>query len=142
MSDGSAAAGAAGGGLVGALVGAVLQYYVGDKLETQKQRLQIQITAYSDLAKGQAALQRAQAAKDKDEANLRIRDAGFRLAIFSPGDVVKSYAAFVREKHPEMCTTATSPADIAVYQNLRREVSDQNVSNDDLTMAIFACKPK
>jgi hypothetical protein len=42
-----------------ALITAVLGYLFGSSLETQKQHMQIQLSAYADFAKGQAAWQRA-----------------------------------------------------------------------------------
>ena len=93
-------------GLIGVLVGGFIQYRVGEWLETGKQRMQIQLSAHADFAKAQAAWQRAQAQQEGDEskkktareaaiedANLKLRDAAFRIVIFSPSDVVKAYAA-------------------------------------------------
>jgi hypothetical protein len=134
-------------GLFGVLVGAAIQYYAGDLLEINKQRLQTQLSAYADFAKAQAAWQRADSEADQatkntaqKDANLKIRDAAFRIAIFSPDDVVKAFAAFIREKHREDC--AASPADLAVYQTLRARVSDKNVPNEDMAMVLFGCTLK
>ena len=42
-------------GLLGVAIGALLQYNVGGSLETEKQRMQIQLSAYADFARAQAA---------------------------------------------------------------------------------------
>ena len=149
MSETTKAAGAAGvGSFFGSVVGVALtafgQYFVGDMLETRKQRLQTQLTAYGDFAKAQAAWQRAGDASKKEEAekdaNLKIRDAAFRIAIFSPDDLVKSLSKYVAEKHRGNC--ANSAADIAVYQTMRAKAQAQdksNVPDQDMAMVLFGC---
>ena len=135
-------------GLVGVLLGGLLQYHFGSSRETEQQRLQIQLSAYADLAKAQAALQRAQhddarkRAATVDDANLKIRDAAFRVVIFSPTDVVKTWAASTREAHPEACGPTPTKADVAVYKSMRRQIRDDDVPDDDVVMALFGCKMK
>jgi hypothetical protein len=134
-------------GLIGVLLGGFIQYYIGGSLETEKQRMQLQLSAYSDFAKAQAALQRAELKESESEkkaatedANLKIRDAAFRIVIFSPAEVVRAFAAFVEEKHKEECDI--SAADMAVYRSIRRLTSSDDVSNRDIAMSLFACKMK
>jgi len=153
-------------GLIGVLVGGFLQYLYSGSLETDKQRMQIQIAAHADYAKAQAAWQRAGAEEDKtkreaaeNDAALKIRDAAFRIVVFSPPEVVKALAEFVEQSRDRKECDITS-ADIAVYQILRQrnlqpdyistkraqitgEVSDPDpVSNRDVAMALFGCKLK
>jgi hypothetical protein len=61
-------------GLIGVVVGGFLQYYFSSSLETEKQRMQIQLAAYADFAKAQAAWQRAGAETDdsKERSNKRF----------------------------------------------------------------------
>jgi hypothetical protein len=114
-------------GLIGIVVGGFLTYLYGGSLETDKQRMQIQMAAYADYAKAQAALQRAGAEKDElkreaaeNDAALKVRDAAFRIVIFSPPEVVRALAEFVEQSRnrPECNIPQT---DIAVYQILRRQ---------------------
>jgi hypothetical protein len=151
-------------GLIGVLVGGFLQYLFSGSLETEKQRMQIQLSAYADFAKAQAAWQRAQLERDelkkeaaKSDAALKIRDANFRIVVFSPPEVVRALAAFMEENHNEQC--GTTDADIAVYQTIRRQKLDSDyipnlitrkimgqvsdhVSNQEVAMALFGCKLK
>jgi hypothetical protein len=135
-------------GLIGVALGGFLQYYTGGSLETEKQRMQIQISAYADFAKGQAAWQRARAEADESkkeeafrDASLKIRDAAFRIVIFSPAELVRALAAFVEENHKEECET--TEADLTLYRSIRRHVSSSDhVSNQDIAMALFGCKLK
>jgi hypothetical protein len=134
-------------GVAGVLIGAFLQYGFSSSLETEKQRLQIQLSAYADLAKAEAAFQRAEKEGEKSkkdpalsDANLKIRDAAFRIGIFSPPEVVKALAAFTRDNHDGACVN--SPNDIALYQTMRRQASAQAVSDEDIAMALFGCRLK
>ena len=141
-------------GLIGVVAGGFLQYYFSSSLETEKQRMQIQLSAYADFAKAQAAWQRAGAetddAKRKEairDSSLRIRDAAFRIVVFSPPEVVRALAAFVQQSGDrEECNTTDT--DIALYQIVRRQntrqvsESDHDVSNQDVAMALFGCKLK
>src|SRR5262249_53473488 len=153
-------------GLIGIVVGGFLTYLYGGSLETDKQRMQIQMAAYADYAKAQTALQRAGAEKDEhkkeaaeNDAALKIRDAAFRIVVFSPPEVVRALAEFVEQSRnrPECNIPKT---DIAVYQILRRQnldpdyistkrgqligqvPKDYRVSNEDVAMALFGCKLK
>jgi len=141
-----AAGGAFLGSIVGVLLTAVLQYFVGDMLETRKQRLQTQLSAYADFAKAQAAWQRAnlegEASKKEEairDAKLKIRDAAFRIAIFGPDDLVKSVSKYFAENQRGNCTN--SAADIAVYQTMRAKAqnSDLDVPAQDMAMVLFGC---
>lgn len=143
-------------GLLGALLGGLVQYVTGTWLETDKQHLQIQMAAYADFAKAQAAWQRAQQAEDDarkkpkpgdarknpviEDAKLKIRDAAFRIVMFSPADVVEAWAAFTREDHPEACAPVPSQADLAVYRSMRRQVRHDAVADADVVMALFGCR--
>lgn len=133
-------------GLIGVALGGLIQYHISGSLETEKQRMQIQLSAYADFAKAQAAWQRAEWEDDESQkkatrrdANLKIRDAAFRIVIFSPAEVVRALAAFMEENHSEVCST--SQADLALYQSIRRQTSD-DVSNRDIALALFGCKPQ
>jgi hypothetical protein len=159
--------------LLGVVIGGFLQYLFSGLLETEKQRMQIQISAYADFAKAQAAWQRAQAQEEGDEskkktareaaiddASLKIRDAAFRIVVFSPPEAVRALAEFVEQSGKRGECNITQ-ADIALYQILRRQNSDQDsdyisnfirqqirghasnsdqVSNEDIAMALFGCK--
>src|SRR5690348_12465925 len=113
-------------GLVGVMVGGLLVYYFGGSQEVEKQRTQIQLSAYADFVKAQASLQRAEAQeKDRsrkaaavDDANLKIRDAAFRMVIVSPAEVVEALAAFTRDRHPQDCGAVTPQSDIDVYKKM------------------------
>jgi hypothetical protein len=92
-------------GLIGVLLGGFIQYYIGGSIETEKQRMELQLSAYNDFAKAQAALQRAGWKEDESErkaatedANLKIRDAAFRIVIFSPAEVVRAFSVFMEKK--------------------------------------------
>ncbi|WP_271627587.1 hypothetical protein [Bradyrhizobium sp. CCBAU 11445] len=135
--------------VVGVVIGGSLTYQFGDKLETNKQRLQTQLSAYADLAKGQAGWQRALAIPGDDpnkntaieDANLKIRDAAFRIVVFSPSAVVSALAAFVRETHHEECTA--TKADLHVYRTMRAQVlPNDHVTDQDIAMALFGCELK
>jgi hypothetical protein len=153
-------------GLIGVLVGGFLQYLYSGSLETEKQRMQIQISAYADYAKAQAAWQRAGEENEQskreaaeNDAALKIRDAAFRIVVFSPAEVVGALAEFVEQSRDRKECDITR-ADIAVYQILRRqnlqsdyisikrghitgEVSNPDpVSDRDVAMALFGCKLK
>jgi hypothetical protein len=89
-------------------------------------------------------IQRKEAIRD---SSLRIRDAAFRIVVFSPPDVVRALAAFVEQSGDrEECNT--TDADIALYQIVRRQNTRQasnsnyDVSNQDVAMALFGCKLK
>jgi hypothetical protein len=137
-------------GLAGVLVGGLLVYYFGGSLEVEKQRMQVQLSAYADFAKAQASLQRAeQQEKDRsrkaaavEDANVRIRDAAFRMIVFSPAEVVEAFAAFTRDRHPPECAAVTPQSDIDVYKRMRRQISGGSISDDDIVMVLFGCKRK
>ncbi len=122
-------------GLAGVLVGGLLVYYFG---------------GYADFAKAQASLQRAeQQEKDRsrkaaavEDANVRIRDAAFRMIVFSPAEVVEAFAAFTRDRHPPECAAVTPQSDIDVYKRMRRQISGGSISDDDIVMVLFGCKRK
>lgn len=152
-------------GLIGVLVGSFLQYLYSGSLESEKQRMQIQISAYADYAKAQAAWQRAGEENEfkreaaYNDAALKIRDAAFRIVVFSPAEVVRALAEFVEQSRDRKECDITR-ADIAVYQILRRqnlqsdyisikrgpitgEVSNPDpVSDRDVAMALFGCNLK
>lgn len=135
-------------GLIGVGIGGFLQYHFSQSLETEKQRMQIQQTAHADFAKAQAAWQRALREEDESkkktailDAQLKIQDAAFRIVIFSPSEVVKAFAAFVQENHNQEC--GPTRTDLAVYQKMRRQtLGDDNISDQDIAMALFGCKLK
>jgi hypothetical protein len=119
-------------GLLGVVVGGFLQYLYSGLLETEKQRMQIELSAYADFAKAQAAWQRAGMEKDQskreaveNDAALKIRDAAFRIVVFSPPEVVGALSAFVEQSgNREECNL--TQADIALYQTIRQQNSGQN----------------
>jgi oligoribonuclease (3'-5' exoribonuclease) len=75
------------------------------------------------------------------DAQLKIQDAAFRIVIFSPSEVVKAFAAFVQENHNQEC--APTRTGLAVYQTMRRQtLSSDNISDEDIAMALFGCKLK
>ena len=135
-------------GLAGVVIGGFLQYYFSQSLETDKQRMQIQQAAHADFAKAQAAWQRALREEDESkkktailDAQLKIQDAAFRIVIFSPSEVVKAFAAFVQEKQNQECNTTKS--DLAIYQKMRRQtLGKDDISDQDIAMALFGCKLK
>lgn len=151
--------------IIGAVLGSYLAYQFSGPLETKKQRAQIQITAHADFLKAEAAWQRAGAEADNDEktkaerdASLKIRDAAFRIVVFSPVAVVKALAVFVEQNHKhEACKLTQS--DIDLYQILRRQTQidgdffeflrfgksdpvskEKDISDQELAMALFGCK--
>lgn len=135
-------------GLIGVVTGGFLQYYFSQWLETDKQRMQIQQTAHADFAKAQAVWQRALREQDESkkkaailDAHLKIQDAAFRIVIFSPSEVVKAFAAYVQENQNQEC--GTTRGDLAIYQKMRRQIlGKDDISDQDVAMALFGCKLK
>jgi len=140
--------------VAGYLVGSSLEnkkYEFGSSLETQKQYLQIQLSAYADFAKAQAAWQRADAVAKQlaqnagidpaiTDASLKLREAIFRIVLFSPAEVVRAVAAFTEQTRNEECEVPE--AELAVYQQMRRRIIPEDVTNKEITMALFGCKLK
>jgi hypothetical protein len=149
---------------------------LGGQLETKKQSMQIQLAAYGDFAKAQAAWQRAsvspattdaQLKKFKDavidpastdaqlkkmisdamidqaaitDAKLKLRDAVFRIVLFSPAEVVNALAAFTQTTLEEECVLKEDEFD--VYERMRRQIISEPVTKQDIAMALFGCKLK
>jgi hypothetical protein len=132
-------------GLFG-LMTATAGYYFGSSLETKKQRMQIQLSAYADFLKAQASWQRANTPKTgqddpaKTDASLKIRDAAFRMVVFSPAPVVKAFAAFTALTTQEECYIPKAELDI--YQRMSGEAISENIEDHEVAMALFACKLK
>jgi hypothetical protein len=138
-------------GVLGALVGGGVQYYATRSLETEKQLLQIQLGAYADFAKAQAALQRARSQENEatrrqqiEDANLKIRDAAFRVVIFSPVEVVEKLATLTKDLGPQPPEPCHLPStDIALYQSMRGQAlgtSAGRIEPADIAMALFVCQ--
>lgn len=128
------------GVILGAVVGGFATYLANSNLEPEKQVLQLQLSAYSDYVKAQAALLWAKPEQEV-EANQKIRDAAMRMVIYSPATLIEKMADFIKEKQQRPCTATRK--DIAVYQEMRREALKAKageLSNATVAMAIFGCE--
>ena len=149
------------GVLLGAVIGGLAPLWVNSRLEPEKQRLPYELGAYSDFAKAEAAWilrprpqqpppqstpapEKATPApdptKEEREINLKIRDAAFRIVIFSSSSVIEALATFIRSTPREACDISSK--DIAIYQKIRLGILGSNagvVSNADIAMTLFGC---
>jgi hypothetical protein len=76
----------------------------------------------------------------KTDASLKLRDAIFRIVLFSPAEVVRAVAAFTELTRKEECKMPE--AELAVYQQMRRRIISEDVTKQEITMALFGCKLK
>jgi hypothetical protein len=74
------------------------------------------------------------------DASLKLRDTIFRIVFASPADVVRAVANFTELTHKEECVIPD--ADLAVYQQMRRGIKQEEVTKEVFAMALFGCKLK
>lgn len=138
------------GVLLGAVVSGLVTFMATSSIEYEKQLSQLELAAYSDFAKGQAAWILAQNNLDTKpsqqpfvSAKQQIREASFRVALYSPVDLVERLEAFIREQPRDDCTTTAN--DLAVYQLMRTHALGRkggDLSKATLAMVLFGCEYK
>jgi hypothetical protein len=134
------------GVLLGLIVTAVISFIETPKIEYEKQRSKLELAAYNDFAKAQAAYFRANRSnatpQEHDSANLAIKDAAMRILLFSPAETVEKFEAFVRDIPRPPCIQ-TSPNDLAVYRDMRQNVLGAkagNLSDASIAMVVYGCE--
>ena len=132
--------------VLGTIVGGIVQYYATRSLETQKHILDLQLSAYADLLKAQAAYHFAEVrSKAQDDANERIHEANIRIIVFSPVEVVESLAAFVKDKeHKSILPCSMPSSEFQMYRSMRQQAlggSASDIKDADIAMVFFACQP-
>ena len=123
--------------VLGIFLGGAIQFYTARWLETEKQLLQIRLDAYSDFVKAQAAWIKTH----DDDARSKIRDAAFRIVVFSSTELVQTLTTFMKSTEPGKCHS--SRAEMALYQNMRRQTLGAgagSISDADMAMALFGCQ--
>ena len=123
--------------VLGIFLGGAIQFYTSSWLETEKQLLQIRLDAYSDFLKGQAAWMKTH----DEDARSKIRDAAFRIVVFSPAEVVQALTTFLKSTAPSPCHS--TKAEIELYQGIRRQALGGDagiISDGDMAMALFGCQ--
>jgi len=143
-------------GLTGGVLGYSLQNYYAMKQEEQKNLIESRKITYTSWFGGQSKLQQYDdllAMGKKEEADkiysdymLQVKEARFRIAIFSTKPVVEALASYYEKYFP---TTSSNnyqkdKDDIKIYQQMRNEVfadnPEQKVDDRVLSILIFGIR--
>ena len=134
--------------VIGIALGAALQYLSSRSVAANEHMLELRTNVYRDFLNGQTRLQKAEAYHDSvrlKEANLLIRDATLRIAVFSKKDVAEAVAVFIAaDSVVNNCgfkSQTDFDSDIGVYRAMRREVQPaaEAVDNQVLSLLVLGC---
>lgn len=117
--------------------------------EYAKASLEYKLRIYQDFLAAQASLQKAQGEAALAKANLEIRNATLRMAVFSDKKVVSGVAIWLRDTGLAACSSTGENGrgslhnDLSIYHSMRREAflaqPDQNVSDEEFANLILGC---
>lgn len=129
--------------LAGVALGGGMQYLSSRTIEFEKASIEYRLTSYRDFLAAQSAYQKATNKAESMAADLKIRDATLRIAIFSPKKVAAAVAEWLLANAREATSCPGPPSlykkDISIYHAMRDQAfkGDKKEVLSDKQMAIM-----